>query len=104
MMPCNYNSDSGKTIGFDLDSVFDVASAYSNHRSGWTATLIYIPETGTLVELRSSPQDIRGNSSEEAQEVSDAYAQDTFGLTLDDLQGIRKNPGGWQFVGRRVKS
>jgi hypothetical protein len=102
MAPAIYISIDGRPVSYDLDCVSDVAQSYSGKRSGWTCTLIHVPDTDAFVELRSSPQDIRGNSVQEEQEEVDAeYIGQTYGLGLDDLASIRSAPSAWTFVDRR---
>jgi hypothetical protein len=104
MMPCNYTAADGSNVVFDLDAVTDVIAAYSGVRRSWTATIVFIPATGTFVELRSSPQDIRGNSQEESVEVSGSYLQDTFGLTKAQQSAIKSQPYAWRFIDRRSEA
>lgn len=104
MMPCDYKSASGKIIQFDLDNVVDACASYSGERKGWTATLIYVPSTDAFVELRSSPQDFRGNSQEESVEVSAGYIETNFGIGELERHSIRRRPAEWKFINRRVSA
>lgn len=104
MMPCDYISLSGESIEFDLDAVVDVCASYSGVQRGWTATLIYVLATKTFVELRSSPQDIRGNSHEESVEVSFDYIEKTFAISTEQLQAIQCYPSKWLFINMRGNS
>jgi len=101
MVPCDYIAENGRKVLFDLDAVTDVALGFSKKRQGWTATLIFVPETSAFVELRSSPQDIRGNSKEEADEVSATYISETFAICLEDLIRIKYDPSKWKLIDRR---
>ncbi|UJJ60172.1 hypothetical protein [Rhodanobacter denitrificans] len=101
MMPCDYTAADGSIVAFDLDAVTDVVASYSGVRRSWTATIVYVPATSAFVELRSSPQDIRGNSHEESVEVSAHYLQEFFGLTQAQQNAIKAKPGAWRFVDRR---
>lgn len=101
MIRCDYTTENGRKVVFDLDSVIDVAIGFSKKRQGWTATLIYVPETRAFVELRSSPQDIRGNSKEEAEEVSSAYISEAFAIDSEGLTRVKSNPSSWQLIDRR---
>jgi hypothetical protein len=96
MMPCQYITQSGTQGTLDLDAVVDVAKAMSGRRPTWSALLIYDPKAGLLVELRDSPQDVRGNSQDEAEEVDEAYVQEHFGLSSADLSELRRNPKAWR--------
>jgi hypothetical protein len=100
MMPCDYVALDGSTRRIDLDAVFDIVASHSRRRDGWTATLIYVPATRAFVELRSSSQDVRGDSQDEAEEVDHQYMLDAFGLTQSQLDGIMSSPGDWRFVDR----
>lgn len=100
-MPCDYISISGKRVQFDLDAVFEICAGYSGTREDWTATLIYVPVTKAFVELRSSPQDYRGNSEEESVEVNSEYVEKTFSVTADQQRAIRYRPNDWSFINRR---
>jgi hypothetical protein len=83
MLPAIYISIDGRPVSYDLDRVSDIAQSYIGKRAGWTCTLIHIHDTDAFVELRSSPQDIRGNSAQEEQEEVDAeYIGKTYGLGL----------------------
>ncbi len=101
MMPCEYTALDGSLRELDLDSVFDVVLGYSARRVEWTATVVYDPASESFVELRSSPPDFRGNSEEEAEEISDQYMYDVFQLDNDQLQIVRSEPDQWSLVNRR---
>ena len=103
-MPCDYISLSGARIQFDLDAVFDVCSGYSGTQKDWTATLIYVPAQKAFVELRSSPQDFRGNSQEESAEVDAQYIERTFSITVDQQLTIQKHPNDWLFIDGRERA
>jgi hypothetical protein len=98
MMPCEYISISGNRVRFDLDAVVDICSGYSGTRRDWTATLIYVPEKMTFVELRSSPQDFRGNSQGEEVEVNSQYIEKTFKITVNQQRAIQARPNDWSFI------
>ncbi len=101
MMPCNFAALDGSIQELDLDSVIDVVLGYSAHRQEWTATVVFDPATGSFIELRSAPPDYRGNSAEEAEEVSDQYILDTFQLSGTQLNELRCAPAKWTLVNRR---
>ena len=101
-MICSYLSKDGTTIPFDLDSVTDIALGYSGFHPTWTATLIYVWENKAFVELRSSPADIRGNSStEEVEEVDEHYIIENFKLSINQISAIRRAPKGWSLLDLR---
>ena len=100
-MPCEYISLTGIKRTIDLDSVIDVALGYSAKRDKWTATLVFDPGSKVFVELRSSPQDVRGNSADEAEEVDVEYMANTFGLKLDQLSSISERPSHWRLIDLR---
>jgi len=101
MMPCNFTALDGSIQEFDLDSVIDVVLGYSAHRQNWTATVVFDPARGSFVELRSAPPDYRGNSAEEAEEVSDQYIRDAFQFNATQLDEARRAPAKWILVNRR---
>jgi hypothetical protein len=101
MMPCSYVSLSKVQRTLDLDSVVDVALGYSSRRSGWTATLVFDPESGAFVELRSAPPDVRGNSADEAEEVDAEYMASTFGLQPIHLSAVIERPEIWELLNLR---
>jgi hypothetical protein len=103
MMPADYIARDGSRKSFDLDAVFDVIGGYSKRRDGWTALLIFVPQNSAFVELRDSPQDVRGNSADEAEEVDANYILQAFGLSEAQLASIRANPRAWRFIERRQK-
>ena len=102
-MRADYKSASGQKIEFDLDAVIDVAAGYSQVRRGWTGKLIYIPALTVFVELRSSPEDFRGYSDEESEEVTAEYIQQTFSIGPRDIETIKSNPHEWPFLNLRKK-
>ena len=101
MVPCEYIDAGGNTVKFDLDAVTDIVAGFSKSRSTWTATLIYVLKTHAFVELRSSPQDVHGDSEDEAEEVSTDYIRETFGISEMELARIKSNPKGWRFIDQR---
>jgi hypothetical protein len=101
MIPCDYVALDGSTKRLDLDAVFDIVASHSRRRNGWTATLVYAPTIRAFVELRSSPQNVHGDSQDEAEEVDRQYMSDAFGLTEDQLEGIITNPQKWCFIDRQ---
>ena len=101
MMPFDYISKSGETKKNDLDAVFDVIGGYSQIRNGWAALIIYIPRTNVFVELRDSPQDVRGNSKAEAEEVDEIYIQKSFGLSQKQIAVFKEKPEKWLFIDYR---
>ncbi len=104
MMPCTYLAKNGSTVEFDLDAVFDVVAGYSIRRADWTATVIFVPSTGAFVELRSSAQDYRGNSEDEAEEVDDGYIKSNFAFSEFDIARFKAAPREWQFLDRRRRN
>ncbi|BAV32765.1 hypothetical protein SCL_0443 [Sulfuricaulis limicola] len=104
MMPCDYRSKCGDIKKFDLDAVFDLVGGFSRVRDGWSALIIFVPSTSAFVELRSSPQDYRGNSEEEAEEVDESYVQESFGLSQTQLTAFKASPRTWQFIDHRKTS
>ena len=101
MMPCKFAALDGSVRELDLDTVIDVILGFSGRRSEWTATVVYDPKSKSFVELRSSPQNYRGNSEEEAEEVSEQYMCDVFQLDQEQLGFVRRNPSQWVLINRR---
>ena len=101
MMPCSYMSLNKVWRNLDLDSVIDVVLGYSGIRSGWTSTLVFDPESGAFVELRSAPPDVRGNSADEAEEVDAEYMIRTFGLQQNQLSSVAERPQSWKLLNLR---
>ena len=98
MLPCDYVATDGTIVRFDLKSATGVVRGSSGIKRSWTATVVFVPATAAFVELRSSPQDIRGNSEGEAQEVSPTYLQSTFGLNELQLASIKQRPTDWRII------
>jgi hypothetical protein len=98
MMPCKYVALDGSSGEIDLDSVIDVVLGYSARRSNWTATIIYDQRHDLFVELRSAPPDFRGNSADEAEEVSERYLADAFSLSESQIRDVRRNPDTWSLI------
>lgn len=61
----------GTTAEFDLDKVTNVLSGYSKEKPDWTCSVVFDPRAKRFIELRSSPQDYRGNSRGEVVELSE---------------------------------
>src|SRR3546814_20372196 len=99
MMNATYMSLNGEAISFDLDAAAGIARGFSTRRPSWSATLVYDLKNSAFIELRSSPQDIRGYSKGECEEVGALYIQKTFSIAEADLAAIKKNPSAW-----RIKS
>jgi len=98
MVPCNYTALGGKVKTIDLDAVFDFVIGYSGKRTGWTSTVIYDPKSNTFIELRSSPQDVHGDSADEAEEVTDEYLKTTFSLEDSQIAQMRHAPDAWKLL------
>jgi hypothetical protein len=62
---------------------------------------VYESQSGSFVELRDSPQDYRGNSDSEAEEVSEKYLLDTYGLNPVEITAVRAKPSEWKWIDRR---
>jgi hypothetical protein len=101
MVPCNYTALDGKIKTIDLDAVFDFVIGYSGKRTGWTSTVVYDPKSNAFVELRSSPQDVHGDSDDEAEEVTDQYLKTTFSLEDSQIAQMRRAPDAWKLITRR---
>jgi len=81
-----------------LDTVVDVVSGESLIRLGWRALVVFDPKSGRLVELRDAPSDVRGNSPDEAEEVTEEYVCITYGIIPKDLPKLRASPHTWEHV------
>ena len=103
-MPCSYLAKNGAKVSFDLDAVTDVALGYSGARPSWTATLIYVWAHKTFVELRSSPQDIRGNCQSEEVEVDERYITEAFLLSPAQINAVKQDPRNWSSVDHRQRA
>ncbi len=101
MMPCKFTAIDGSVRELDLDAVFDVVLGYSGRRAKWTATIVYDQNRKAFIELRSAPPDYRGNSAEEAEEISDQYLLEVFQLNKEQLQSLRNAPGKWRLIDKR---
>jgi hypothetical protein len=103
LVPCRYLSKDGTFQVLDLDAVFDLVCGSSGRGPNWTATIVYVPAKRTFVELRSSPPDVRGNSTEEAEEVEPDYIRNAFGLSDAQLQTFLAAPGTWQTIEQHTR-
>jgi hypothetical protein len=103
MMPCNYKSSTGDTKDFDLDNVIDFVGGKSQIQKDWQALIIYLPSKRIFVELRDSPQDVKGNSIDEAEEVSEKYITEYFDITSAQIMKFKENPNQWVFIDQRTK-
>lgn len=98
-MPCKYLALNGEQDIFDLDSVIDVVRGKSPVKTGWTALIVYQPESKKFIELRDSPQDFRGNSKDEAEEVTPEYVAKEFEINSDFFL---KNIKNWNFIDKTL--
>ena len=101
MMQDEYTALDGATVVFDLDDVVEVVKGYSQLKRGWQSLIVYNVSTRSFVELRSSPPDYKGNSADEAAEVTEQYVCDTFQLDPGQVSALRAAPRKWQLVNRR---
>lgn len=96
-----YKALNDSTVTFDLDEAVRVVKGYSSIRQGWQSLIIYNVPTRSFVELRSSPPDYKGNSADEAEEVTDKYVSSNFQLQPAQLEEVRSAPNKWQMLNRR---
>lgn len=101
MTPDKYTALNGQEVAYDLDDVVRVVKGYSRIRQGWPSLIVYDGAARSLVELRSSPPDYKGNSAEEAEEVTEQYVRDSFQIEPDQLRQLRAAPRDWQMLNRR---
>ncbi len=78
----------GHEIDFDLDLLKVVARGRSGVRKGWSGMLVYCPINKKLIELRSSPPSVRGDSLDEASEVDSNYAWENYGADQSALNQL----------------
>lgn len=97
-MPCPYTALDGSRESLDLDSVVDVVRGKSLYRPDWQALVVYLPSSSRFIELRDSPPDVRGNSRDEAVEVSAEYLTQAFALTESQLNMLRTSPRTWKMI------
>ena len=98
MMPCKYRGIDGVERILDLDSVIDIAKFPSKKKKGWEALIVYDPVSKSFVELRDSPPDIRGNSKDEAEEVTVKYLADALKVGEIKIMQIKSDPSRWRFT------
>lgn len=101
MMPSDYISLKGEIRSFDLDSIYEIVRGFSKQRLGWTSTVVFDPVDTRFIEIRTSPEDVRGSFQDEAEEVDDSYLFDAYGIDSSELMKIRRKPDAWQLVNRR---
>jgi hypothetical protein len=100
-MPSDFVAFDRSTKTFDLDTVTMIARGFSGKRHGWTGTIVYEPGHDTMIELRSSPPDVRGGSDDEAEEVSPDYIAEQYGLSKGDIAKAQEDPASWKVVDLR---
>jgi hypothetical protein len=88
-------------VVFDLDDIVEVVKGYSKIKGGWHSLVVYDVPTHSFVELRSSPPDYKGNSADEAEEVTEQYVCDTFQLEPAEVRALLAAPRKWKLVNRR---
>lgn len=88
MMHGTYVDLDGVERDCDLDALKVLARGGSQIRHGWSGLLACNPVTGALIELRSSPPNIRGDSQGEASQVDVEYAISTYGVTRDAIDRL----------------
>lgn len=98
MITCDYLDSSGTLQSYNLDSVVDIVRGKSRKKIGWTALIVFDPESKKFIELRDSPPDPRGNSKDEAEEVQESYIISNFELNESDIYQIRKKSFEWFFI------
>jgi len=98
MMPCKIISLDENELVIDLDRVVDLLEGEISHKKGWTALIVFDPISQKFIELRDSPQNIRGNSKSEAVEVTPEYIQKEFSISKDKLAQFMNNPFEWRFL------
>ena len=101
MMPCDYTTLNGRQETFDIDNVIDVVAGQSPKRENWTALVIYQIDKNIFIELRDSPQDVRGNSNSEAEEVTIDYIEQKYGINAKLLKKFKLTPSNWTFIDNR---
>ncbi|MBQ0929754.1 hypothetical protein [Ideonella alba] len=100
-MQDEYKTLDGSTVAFDLDDVVQVVKGHSQIKQGWQSFIVYNVPTRSFIELRSSPPDYKGNSADEAEEVTEQYVCATFQLEPAQVSTLRASPRKWQLVNRR---
>lgn len=100
MMPCTYTRLNGLQDIFDLDDVIDVVRGDSPSIRGWSALIVYLPLSRQFIELRETPQDLHGNSIDEAEEVNRDYVACGFGLDNQMIENLVTSPTDWIFIDR----
>src|SRR4051794_11754201 len=98
-MQDEYKALDGSAVAFDLDDVVRVVKGYSQRRQGWNSLIVY-SSSGSLIELRSSPPDYKGNSADEAEEVTPQYVCEGFQLEPAQLDALRSAPRRWKLLNR----
>lgn len=101
MMPSDYISLRGDMHPFDLDAIYEIVRGFSQQQPGWTSTIVFNPADTCFVEIRTSPEDVRGNFQDEAYEVDDLYLLNAYNIGSLDLEKIRSKPGAWKLLNRR---
>ncbi|MCF8069328.1 MAG: hypothetical protein K9L30_12150 [Desulfobacterales bacterium] len=98
MMPCKYLGIDGVEKMLDLDNVVDIVRGDSKKKIGWSALIVFDPSSKTFVELRDSPPDVKGNSEDEAEEVTPSYISSAFNIDEKLVLDIENNIKEWRFV------
>lgn len=98
MMPLKYLGVDGVEAILDLDGVVDIARGPSKKKIGWSALIVFDPKSESFVELRDSPSDVKGNSRDEAEEVTVSYISSSFSIDERKILEVRNNPNGWKLV------
>lgn len=80
----------GHEVDFDLDLLKVIARGRSGIRNGWSGMLVYCPMHKKLIELRSSPPSIRGESLDEASEVEENYARENYEADLEKIADLMR--------------
>lgn len=103
MMPSDFIRLDGTKEEFDLDAVHELVRGYSGQREGWTSLVVYEPRLKVFIELRSSPQDFRGNSADEAQEVPIEYLKSAYSIEEISLARFLRDPESWKLIDLRKR-
>lgn len=98
MIEIEFTDMDGNDRPLDLDSVVDIARGASQKKEGWKALVVYDPSSARFIELRDSPPDARGNSLDEAEEVSIEYVIGAFPVSPADIKMIKRSTAEWRFI------
>jgi len=99
-MNVEFKDLSGRIGSMDLRLAVELVAGRGK-KTNWTAMIVFLPNDKKFIELRDHPQDVRGNSTFETEEVTERYVIENYDISQSDLDRFKRKPNAWTFIDRR---